>query len=152
MSTFDDFMDRQAGLIDRYGWAVVSVQPAEADPAAVPFAYTVGLTEYDYPELLIAGLPPELAHPLLNDMAGRVFDRAERFTTGQHISDLLTGYDAVMIDGTATEDLHPGAAYVRYGTDRVRVQQIVWPDPQGRFPWDDDYSKDQRVQPLLARR
>ena len=35
--------------------------PGPATTATTPFAYTVGLTAH-HPELLIAGLPPEVAH------------------------------------------------------------------------------------------
>ena len=81
--------------------------------------------EHGYPELLIAGLPTEGAHGLLNDLAGRVYDQAQRFSHGQRISDLIAGYDAVIVDGPPREDLLPGVAIARYGRDQVRLQQIV---------------------------
>jgi hypothetical protein len=83
-------------------------------------------------------------------MARRVHDTAARFHHGQRITDLLIGYDAVVVDGPATEVLFPGAAYARYGTDRVRLQQVVWPDPQGRFPWEAGYAHDPQVQPVIG--
>ncbi|PWU60465.1 hypothetical protein DLE60_10950 [Micromonospora globispora] len=95
---------------------------------------------HDYPELLIAGLDPAKSKALLNDLASRVYDRVERFHHGQRIGDLIAGYDAVIVGGDATPELHPGTTYGHYGRDRVRLQQIVWPDPQGRFPWDSGYA------------
>jgi hypothetical protein len=47
--------------------------------------------------------------------------------------------------------LYPGAAYARYGTDRVRLQQVVWPDRAGRFPWEPGYEHDPQVQPVIGR-
>jgi hypothetical protein len=147
----DRLLRRQAEIIDRVGWAVTYVLPTPQDPpTTVGFAYTVGLTAHDHPELMIAGLTPAIAHALLNDLAARMHDNAERFTHGQRISDLLAGYDAIITDGTATADLHPGAAFARYGRDRVRLQQIVWPDQDGRFPWEDGYGYPPHVQPLIA--
>ena len=35
--------------------------------------------------------------------------------------------------------------------DQVRLQQVVWPDPHGRFPWDPGYQYPPQAQPLLGR-
>lgn len=151
MPNTDDFLQRQEQIIDTTGWAVTHVLPTADDPeTTAPFAYTVGLTAHDYPELITAGLPPEVAHSLLNDLARRVYDKAERFTHGQRISDLIAGYDAIIIDGPPTDELLPGMAIKRYGRDQIRLQQLVWPDQQGRFPWDNRYNFDPRTQPLIA--
>ncbi|MEV0003502.1 DUF4262 domain-containing protein [Micromonospora sp. NPDC050980] len=144
----DEFLRRQSEIIDRVGWAVTLVHPDADD--STPFAYTVGLTAHGYPELLIAGLDLTIAQQLLNDLATRVYDRAERFTDGQRVSDLIAGYDAVIIDGTATNELYPGAAIARYD-QRVRVQQIMWPDPQGLFPGDAGYAYPPAAQPTIRR-
>jgi hypothetical protein len=150
----DDWVNKilrqQQEHIDTIGWAVTGVFPREGDDGA-PFAYTIGLTERGSPELVISGLDTGTMHALLNDLAGRVFDRAERFSDGQRISDLLNGYDAAVIDGALTEELWPGTAVVRYGRNAVRLQQIVWPDREGRFPWEPGYALASDVQPLLAR-
>jgi hypothetical protein len=150
MNEFDEVLSRQDEHIARVGWAVTAVVPTADDPRS-GFAYTVGLTEHGFPELVIAGLAPAIAQALLNDLAGRVYDRATRFRHGQRVGDLLAGYDAVIVDGAATEALYPGAAYARYGTDRVRLQQVVWPDRHGRFPWDPGYDHDPQAQPLIGR-
>jgi hypothetical protein len=146
-----EFLRRQEEIIGRVGWAVTMVMPTARDPDTVtPFAYTVGLTAHDFPELLIAGLDPDTSQALLNDLARRVYDQAQRFTHGQRIPDLLVGYDTVIVTGPSTDDLHPGAALARYGPDRVRLQQIVWPDKSGRFPWDAGYEYPAHLQPLIG--
>jgi hypothetical protein len=145
------WLGEQDQHIDTIGWSVVYVFPTATSPGA-PFAYTVGLTEHGFPELVIAGLPAEISHSLLNDLAGRVYDRAERFTAGQRISDLIKGYEAVIVEGPATEELYPGAAYRRYGRERVTLQQVVWPDGGGRFPWHDNYGLSWQGQPTLGGR
>jgi hypothetical protein len=152
MPGVQDWLRRQQQIIDDVGWAVTHVVPTDGDPdTTIPFAYTVGLTAHGYPELLIAGLPPEVAHDLLNDLAGRVYDKAEQFGHGQRISDLIAGYDAAIVQGPATEQLNPGAAFARYGKDQIRLQQVVWPDTVGRFPWEPSYAFAPHIQPLLAR-
>jgi hypothetical protein len=152
MSGYEDIILQQNAMIDTVGWAVTHVVPTEEDPeTAVPFAYTVGLTGHGYPEMVISGLPPEVAHRLLNTMAQRVYDRAVRFTTGQRVSDLLRGHDVVIVGGSDTDELKPNAAFGRYGKDAVQLQQIVWPDEADRFPWEDGYNPERYPQPLLAR-
>ncbi|WP_019030727.1 DUF4262 domain-containing protein [Salinispora arenicola] len=113
MTGVEDFMHRQSEMIDRVGWSVTLVNADPDDSVAI--AYTVGLTAHGYPELMVAGLALALAHQLLNDLAARVYNRAERFTHGQRISDLIADYDAVIVDGAPTDQLHPGAAIARYG-------------------------------------
>ena len=144
----DALIARIQDHIDRFGWSVTAVVPTYDDPCT-PFAYTVGLTEHAHPELVIAGLDPITSQALLNDVADRVVHRQARFDHGRRLHDLLAGYDAIIIGGVATDALHPGAAHARYGSHRVRLQQIVWPDRDGRFPWQAGYAYPPQVQPLL---
>jgi hypothetical protein len=146
----DTLLALQQAHIDQYGWAVTAVMPTAQDDGA-PFAYTAGLTAHGHPEFVIAGLRPHISHALLNDMAARVHDHGELFHHGQYITDLLHGYEAVLIDGPITGELYPGTACGRYGQDRVRLRQIVWPDPNGRYPWDRDYNLPPGTQPILGR-
>ena len=62
----------QAGqrlAILRHGWAATAVF---GDDIGESFAYTVGLTGFDHPELLLTGMPPEVAGRLLNGAGERV--------------------------------------------------------------------------------
>lgn len=148
----DDLMQQQDKIIDRFGWVVIGVFPTEQDPVdATSFAYTVGLTEHDHPELTIAGLPMQAAHVLLNDLAARVYYKSQQFSHGQHVDDLLaSGYVAVIVEGPATSTLWPGVAIERYGAERVRLQQVVWPSKDGQYPWDFGYDIDPSTQPVIA--
>jgi Domain of unknown function (DUF4262) len=145
-----DFFAEQTEIIQQFGWAVVHVLPSDEDPAdAVPFAYTVGLTAAARPELIIAGLPPDLAHQLLNEVAGRVHDEGAHFHHGRHVTDLIVDQDVVILTGAPTPDLWPGAALARYGRGSLRLQQLVWPDPENRFPWQAGYPSEEFHQPLI---
>jgi len=150
MDDQDEFLHYQDALIARYGWAVTAVLPTPTEPCT-PFAYTVGLTEHTQPELVIAGLDPLIAQALLNDLAQRVVEHGQRLTHGQRLHDLIAGYDAIIVDGPITGDLYPGTAIGRYGPGLVRLRQIVWPDPDGRFPWEPGYTYPPHAQPLLGR-
>lgn len=151
MSSMDAILREQVEIIDRVGWSVVHIYPGPDDPSTdVAFTYTVGLTAHGHPELVLAGLPPRIAQALLNDLGLRVFDQATRFTHGERLSDVLAGYDAIIIDGTPTEHLHPGIAFALYGRDKVRLQQLVWPDKDGLFPWESGYGYPPHAQPLIT--
>lgn len=149
MSDVDSVLRAQQQHINTYGWAVTAVLPAHDEDCL--FAYTVGLTDHRHRELIIAGLHPLIAHALLGDLAIQVIHHRARFTHGQRLYDLIAGYDAVVVEGPATQVLHPGTAYARYGPTRVAIAQIVWPDRDSRFPWDEGYSLPPHAQPLLAR-
>jgi hypothetical protein len=138
---------QQCDDIATAGWTVTAVLPDEPDEAHV--AYTVGLTGIGAPELVITGLRPDLAHALLGDLAERAIG-GQRWTHRQRLDDLLLGHPAVIIDGTPTEQIVPGTACAIYGPDHVRLQQIVWPDPADRFPWDRGYQYAAHTQPLLT--
>ncbi|WP_249037931.1 DUF4262 domain-containing protein [Actinoplanes italicus] len=151
MSYLDDFFDEQSEIIEKFGWAVVHVVPTEDDPPdTVPFAYTVGLTGYGFPELVIAGLPPETGHVLLNEMAGRVCDEGLLLRHGHRIRGLLEGQDVRVVGGEISEVLFPGAALMRYGDGRVRLLQLTWPDPKDRFPWQSGYDSGDYPQPTIG--
>jgi Domain of unknown function (DUF4262) len=133
--------------ITAVGWAVTGVLP-HGDEA--PYAYTIGLTALTAPELVITGLHHDIAHALLNDMAARAHHDGERWRHHDRVADLLAGFDAAVINGTANDLITPGTANARYGAQRVRLQQIVWPDPDSRFPWDAGYRYPPTTQPLLT--
>jgi Domain of unknown function (DUF4262) len=149
---YDALLAHQHRLIRNCGRAItyVSPKPGEDTPS---FGYTIGLTERGdgFPEFVIAGLNPHITADLLNDLADRVLTHGTRFEHGQTLSDLIIGHPAVILAGPVTDDLYPGTAIARYGTDAVTLQQIVWPDPTGRFPWDDGYAYPSFVQSVLGR-
>ena len=104
MSDLEDFFDEQSEIIGKFGWAVVHVLPTEDDPEdTVPFAYTVGLTGYGFPELTIAGLPPETGHLLLNEVAGRVRDEGLLLGHGQRIRGLILEQEVRIVAGDSAE-------------------------------------------------
>lgn len=147
----DDFFEEQSRLIDKFGWTVVHVEPTEDDPpGVVPFGYTVGLTESGLPEVAVAGVPLDLTGALLNEMAARIRHDGERLRHGGRVTGLVTGHDLLVVAGDPTDEVFPGAAMYRYGEDRVRLRQLVWPDPRGRFPWQSGYADASCPQPTIG--
>lgn len=131
------YLARTEGLIAEHGWAVQAVLPLAADPEpASPFSYTVGLSSprFGHPEFVVFGLPPEVAHTVLNDLGGRVRD-GRRFHAGERIPDLLQGgyvVELVWVDNAADERAPLSVANRLYGyTGPVDALQVVW--PRGRL-------------------
>jgi hypothetical protein len=143
------YLQRLREVVLEHGWAVQAVLGGSGDP---PFAYTVGLTRYDgHPELVMYGLHPDLAHGLLNDLGARIRGGA-RLREGQRISDLIASYDVTLVE-VDSDDAGMTLANTLYATDRpMPALMVVWPDPAGRFPWEDAYSLDPRIQPVPPRR
>jgi hypothetical protein len=148
MDPIEAVLEQHRAIIDRVGWAVTMVGAGDRDRG---FAYTVGLTALSAPEFVIAGLPSGVMQNLLNDLAVRVVSHGERFTSGQRVSGLIRGYDAIIVDGAKSSRLPTNIAYEIYGADAVTRQQVVWPDAAGRYPWDALYGYAAKVQPLIGR-
>lgn len=141
-----ELLEHFEAVIAEHGHAVVGV--FDPDGIDTPFAYTVGLTAKGRPELLISGLPAEMAQTLLNDAAEAW---TEEWTTGTVVDGLLRdGYQFTVVNGTPTEALTLGAVHALYG--EFRVQQLVWPDRDRHWPWDHEYNDEGAwQQPLIER-
>ena len=130
-------------LIARHGWAVRHV--VDADPARC-FSYTVGLTAHLHPEIVMTGLPPQVAHTFLN-IAGRVVVREHgHFAAGEHTGALADGREFPVIAVSDTSGLTAVAQL--YGD--VRAVQVVWADSRGNLPWEPAYANPPGSQPLLG--
>lgn len=121
-------------IIEEHGWMVQGVGAGFSTPQ---FAYTAGRAGKGLAELCISGLGFETMQAILNDLASRERD----FTHGEVLDDVLDGYDVTIVAATPDEDgIWPGTAYRLYPHETVRLQQVVFPDKAGRFPWQDGYS------------
>ena len=158
-----------AGVLSALGLVASEERRDHVLPYVRPLAEVDDLPAEGAADLRYAGQSFELTVPLQADLA-EAFHRAheERYGYADRNRELelvavrtaetspgpdfhLPPGDPLHVDGPATEHLYPGAAYARYGTDRVRLQQVVWPDRQARFPWDAGYQYPPTVQPLLGR-
>lgn len=142
------FGDRLAAAVREHGWTVVATPGGDHGPA---FAHTVGMHHtLRSPELALLGLPVEVMHPLLNDVAHRIRDGAPT-ADGTRLDDLLAGGLPLVL-----KQVDPGWYPVLFGNaarfqrTSVPVRQVVWTDPAGRFPWDDGFDTSWLAdQPLL---
>lgn len=93
----------------------------------IPFAYTVGLSRLGLPEIVVRGLPADVAGRLLNNAAD--MSRGRRLATGRLYEGVAKGLPVMFCD---TDDL--GTAIALYGEADVTAIQMLWPDAHGRMP------------------
>ncbi|HWV73583.1 MAG TPA: DUF4262 domain-containing protein [Pseudosphingobacterium sp.] len=136
--------------ISEHGWQVVMIPATSYLP---PFAYTVGLWEnYGHPELIGFGLPIGLFHLILNK-AGELVKSGSTIQINKEYEDFLETYltTFIPVDPRNLKDYF-GAAIEHYQTMDFAALQLIWPDKNQRFPWQDGFEeKYKRLQPLLDR-
>lgn len=143
----DAFMGKLDRTIASHGHAVQCVMD---NPA---FAYTIGNCRRDLPELFIAGLAPGAMQAILND-ATRMMREGTRWADHVKTKDLAIGYETAfrLVDLTMVDtELNILRAYCkRRGIAVPPVYQLVWPDPEHRFPWELGFDETMRsFQPVL---
>jgi hypothetical protein len=132
------------GVADK-GWLVQGVEGSGSYP---PWAYTIGLSGYGLPELVVTGLPALAAAELLNDLALHAL-HASPPAPGERIP--LRGGPLIEVVPLAEPSAHLVFAVALYGPE-IRALQLVHADRQGRFPWSPDYRDGRAGQPVLGAR
>lgn len=158
----DDFDAKLLADVRERGWHCVLVadehHPHHRDAAAAPephplydatFGYTVGLgrREPRHPELVLVGRWP---HPegILAAAVALIEDGAA-FAAGDETDEVLDGYPVRFAEVAASRrDELLGYARWAHGGRSFEALQLVLPDREGRWPWEDGY--DACPQPLLA--
>lgn len=122
--------------IKTHGWHGQHVFPSE-DETGAPFNYTIGLTERDLPELIVFGLPPHIGHLVLRDLIKHIDKAGSEPLDHEVLDDVISGFNAVTRTlPPAAMDSHLCQAKYFFEGREVRAMQLVWPDPEGHFPWD----------------
>lgn len=139
-----------ASNIAQYGLSVILIEASDYLPS---FAYSIGLWQnYTHPEVICFGLSLETLHATLNAVAGLV-KSGGAMEVNQRYSDFFEQADALFltVDERNIRDYF-GTAMDYYGAKDFPALQLVWPDQNGKFPWEAEC--DQRLthlQPLLDR-
>ena len=144
-ATDRDYHEHLQEVIDAFGWAVQGVEREDSHP---PWAYTVGLTRYRKPELVVTGMGLARAAEVLNGVAAHLL----------HAAAPEPGTQAALRDGPLVEVVkvavpwaHLKWAVAFYG-HRISGLQLVHADKQGRWPWDSQYQGVRGGQPILGTR
>ncbi|WP_410640759.1 DUF4262 domain-containing protein [Amycolatopsis sp. lyj-346] len=134
----------RCGVADR-GWLVQAVAGTGPYP---PWAYTIGLSGYGLPELVVTGLPILAAGGLLNDLAAHTLHGPPP-VAGERIP--LDDGLLIEVVELAEPSVHLVFAAALYGPE-IRALQLVHADNRGRFPWSPDYRDGRAGQPVLGPR
>jgi len=113
---------------------VVTPGDAPADPT---HGHTLGLCEtHAHPELLLVGLPAHLVDEFLRHAAALVA-AGRRFEHGQVATGVFPGAPAaVRRVGEQHYQDYLTDALAHYGTPEFAALQILFPDRDGRYPWE----------------
>lgn len=128
-------VDQSIASHGQHIWAVFPDRTSP--PETMVFAYTIGNHQRKLPELLVIGnLQPEQQAFLLNTVAGVMRKRERAFHNGEFVS---IGGELPLKVVEASVRVH--AEYtVQAGqywrTEDYRVQQVLIPDKDGKFPGD----------------
>jgi hypothetical protein len=142
-ATRDDYLDHVREKIARFGWAI---QHVEGDRIHPPWSYTVGLTMYDEPELVVTGLPMNRASALLHIVAKHPMP-ANLPRPGQQLR-LIDG-PTIQIIQVAEPTAHLHMAVELFGPG-IGALQVVHADGRGHWPWEPGYRGGPGGQPVLG--
>lgn len=133
--------------------AGVHVVHEAGDDEAPGYSYTVGLWEaFGQPEVLVYGLPAEVAEDLLQTVADQNDEGVTYLPDSRH-DGLIDGYPVrfFAVPGRLVAELCKVAIWAYEGAE-LPVVQLVWPDKQGRWPFEPGVREGFRdSQPVLAR-
>ena len=109
-STYQDYLNHMQDLLKRHSWVVQGVGGDRMHP---PWAYTIGLTEFGKPELVVTAMRMAPAMELLNSVGTHVL-HAEAPKPGEQVP--LTGGPLIEIVRVAQPSAHLRVAVDFYGT------------------------------------
>jgi hypothetical protein len=135
----------QAG-IDADGFQIVLLPPDRPI-----WAFTIGLQEsFDQPEVMVIGVPGQMLHQMVINLAHFVA-AGESISAGLRTSEVLQNLECELrpVDPVWYDVLlRPLKEF--YGAKPFTVLQCLWPDKQGKFPFDEDFNEALRArQPYL---
>jgi hypothetical protein len=128
---------RMLSLVDRYGVALQGVGAGQGEPE---YAHTVGLAAVGHPEFIVFGIPWNVVPTLLNPLAASVLNELATYAHGDTVHHLAAGFP-VRLTTVRDSRRHLALANTFYakaqGTrGRVAALQVVYPDPQMKWPWE----------------
>jgi hypothetical protein len=139
--------------IEEFGVSILSVAPRVNEEGNF-WTYSIGFwQQYRHPEVIIIGLGSKTAAGMINEMNWRIRDQGESFRDGTSSSDLLSGdYMCYLqsVEPANYNDFVTGNSWF-YGDDTFPLVQVIWPDMDRTYPWQENADPDfVSCQPLLC--
>jgi len=125
---------RFVSSIREHGWFNTHILASEEGPQ---FNFTTGFqVNLGVPEVILFGFREQVAHNVLWNFY-RDLKAGKRYETGQPYPDFLEGFDVCfqLVDKSQYHE-HLGWSRWFYAGDDFDCWQLIWPDKQGKFPWE----------------
>lgn len=136
----DDSDRKLLSDVSQFGWHVVGIHEEENSPR---FAFSVGLYyQYLHPEIMIMGLPHEVAHKLLASVQNIIHQGGfiQPWSAVEEIASFPLMAVPIHFDHYK-EHLGYGMWFYRSLPEPFPAIQLVWPDKGGVFPWQEGYDQ-----------
>jgi len=137
----DDHDRKLLSDVAQYGWHVLHILADESEPG---YSFSVGLyLKFGHPEILVMGLSQPVAHELINLAAGYI-SNGKVFRPRERTDDLAHGFACSFVPILVEhyqQYLGYGIWFYRTLKQPFPSMQLVWPDKQGRFPWESGYDE-----------
>jgi hypothetical protein len=132
----------------------VHIAFVESDGYCPRFGYSIGLyKEFNHPELIIIGLDFESTGAIINNAKDEI-ENGIRFIEGVNYPDFLIELPVQFVD-VKKEHYADYLGYAGWYNDKSMnfpTLQIVWPDRDGKFPWEPEFNENFKFkQPLMDR-
>ena len=128
-----DPLDEIRKAANGYGWTIVGVR--DGSPT---FTYSAGASERNLPEIIITGLHPVTCGMLINDFLEMLQEGKEILEEGRNYTKVANMPCQVKRLTYNQASSHMTAA-LRINSS-AKCYQLVYPDPNGVFPWEDGYN------------
>ena len=138
--TYSDFEHDLLGHLEEFGWRSTHVLADEDGSRS--FTYTTGFWySLRQPEVILFDFPAQLAHYVLGQIYNRVSDGAT-FPTGHSTPGILPGENVCFLDvRDDARDTYLLSSKWFYKGLGFPCVLMVWPDPQGNYPWHPDFQQ-----------
>lgn len=137
--------------IENFGFHTTSVMGS--NPDEISYTYSTGIQETaSKPDIIIFGLSPSLSHTLINIYYNRI-KSGESFEAGVQYSSFLKE-STIVFDTVPKNKIDEYMLCVPwiYGDKQHEAYQLLYPDDDGNWPWQDNVEETfRRFQPVLAR-
>lgn len=137
--------------IEKYGCHLVLI---EGDNYLPGFVYSIGLYKnFGHPEVICFGLQTEVMSTIINH-ACDLIKAGKTLSPGKNYAGFLEGYDIqfLPVDKEHYADYFGYAGWFYERSWSFPALQLVWPDKQHLFPWENGFNPNWKFkQPLLDR-
>ncbi len=108
------------------------------------FSYSVGLWNHNFPELIVHGIGGRSAMMIINQVAAMMLHTGNVPEDGSIDTDLFTGPTKFrkVSERTISDMMTRTVEAERAISQHPYALQVVWPDREGRFPDDPNFSRE----------